>query len=159
MATLPQEFDFGRLTAADAFRAAEAHRRLASLTSAETGPVAARFESHQAPQDAITLELPAEALRILSEILAEMAQGNQVTILPTPAELSIRQSADVLGVSVAYLTEQLDSGAIPSRNVGPERRTTLPDLLAFRQALRQNRLQALEELSALDQELGLGYGP
>ena len=37
------------------------------------------------------------------------------------------------------------------------RRVTLKDLMEFKQTMDRNRLQAIEELSAIDQELGLGY--
>ena len=33
----------------------------------------------------------------------------------------------------------------------------LKDLMEFKQTMDRNRLKALEELSAIDQELGLGY--
>ena len=55
------------------------------------------------------------------------------------------------------LIELLEKGAIPFRKVGTHRRVPFHDLMAYKQKTDRHRLQALEELSALDQELGLGY--
>jgi hypothetical protein len=55
------------------------------------------------------------------------------------------------------LIEQLDKGILPFRKVGTHRRILLQDVMAHKQAMDRGRLKALEELSALDQELRLGY--
>ena len=46
---------------------------------------------------------------------------------------------------------------MPLRKVGTHRRVLLKDLMEYKASQKHNRLKALEELSALDQELGLGY--
>jgi excisionase family DNA binding protein len=72
-------------------------------------------------------------------------------------ELTTQQAADVLGVSRTFLVEQLEKGAIPYHKVGTHRRVMFKDLMEFKQTMDRNRLKALEELSAIDQKLGLGY--
>jgi hypothetical protein len=47
--------------------------------------------------------------------------------------------------------------AIPSRKVGSHRRVLLTDLLSYRKEFEAKRHEALDELVALSQELGLGY--
>jgi len=56
-----------------------------------------------------------------------------------------------------HLIELLEKGEIPFRRVGTHRRVVFQDLMTYKQQTDRNRLEALEELSALDQKLGLGY--
>jgi excisionase family DNA binding protein len=104
-----------------------------------------------------TISIPLSAFRLLNDILTEMAKGNAVTLIPVHAELTTQQAADILNVSRPFLVEQLEKGAISHRKVGTHRRILFTDLMAYKQTMDRNRLKALEELSAIDQELKLGY--
>jgi len=86
-----------------------------------------------------------------------MAKGNAVTLIPVHAELTTQQAAQILNVSRPFLIEQLEKGVIPYRKVGTHRRVMFKDLMEYKQTMDHSRLNALEELSAIDQELGLGY--
>lgn len=101
--------------------------------------------------------IPAAAFRLLNGILAEMAKGNAVALLPVDSELTTRQAAELLKVSRPFLIEQLEKGCIPFRKVGTHRRVLFKDLMTYKQSMVQKRLAALEELSALDQKLDFGY--
>jgi len=72
------------------------------------------------------------------------------------AELTTYEAARVLKVSHAFLIGLLDKGEVPFRKDGPRRRIRYGDLMAHKRKTDQNRIKVLEELSALDQELGLG---
>jgi excisionase family DNA binding protein len=80
-----------------------------------------------------------------------------VKVVPVQAELTTQEAADILNVSRPYLIELLEKGTIPYHKVGAHRRVPARELLAYKEEIKQLRLTALEELSALDQELGLGY--
>ena len=97
------------------------------------------------------------AFRLLADILTEMGKGNAITLIPVNAELTTQQAADILNVSRPFLVEQLEQGTIPFRKVGTHRRVLFRDLMSYKQVIDQNRLQALEQLSALDQQHKLGY--
>src|SRR5262249_32984771 len=103
------------------------------------------------------ITLPVAAFRLLGEILTEMAKGNAVTLIAARGELTTQQAADLLNGSRPYLIALLEKGASPFRTVGAHRRGGFHALMAYRQKSDQGRLKALEELSALDQELGFGY--
>jgi excisionase family DNA binding protein len=143
-------------TAADAQLALESSRRLRRVLAAKPNKaVRVRIEAENEAEEAISI--PVAACQLLNGILAEMAKGNAVALVPVHSELTTRQAADILNVSRPFLIEQLEKGAIPYRKVGTHRRVMLEDLMEFKQTMDRNRLKAIEELSAIDQELGLGY--
>ena len=139
----------------DAFLALESSRQLAKLLKKPSDRLRMQVQSGDMPEETVTI--PTKAIRLLNEILVEMAKGNAVTLIPMQAELTTQQAADLLNVSRPFLVEQLEKGAIPFRKVGTHRRVLFRDLMAYKQTMDRNRLQALDELSALDQQLGLGY--
>ena len=73
--------------------------------------------------------LPVEAVNFLFEILSEMAAGNAVTIIPTQAELTTQQAADLLHVSRPFMVRLLESGTIPFHKTGTHRRVSFSDLM------------------------------
>jgi excisionase family DNA binding protein len=102
-----------------------------------------------------TLDLPAAAASLLREMLREMGAGHAVTLVPVEAEITTQQAAELLNVSRPYVVGLIDKGVLPARLVGNQRRLPLKDVLAYKAELHAKRLEVLEELSALDQELGL----
>ena len=143
-------------TVADAQLALESSRRLTQFLAARPKKaLRVRIEPENEPGESISI--PATAFRLLNNILTEMAKGNAVTLMPVHAELTTQQAADILNVSRPFLIEQLEKGVIPYRKVGTHRRVMFKDLMEYKQTMDHNRLKALDGLSAIDQELGLGY--
>ncbi len=107
--------------------------------------------------ETITITLPQEALRRFLEVLAQMANGNAVTIVPIHAELTTQQAADFLNVSRPFLISLLEEKKLPFRLVGSHRRIRFADLQAFREVDDKQREAVLAELSADAQLNGHGY--
>lgn len=102
-----------------------------------------------------TVDIPTPAVRLLREVLEQMAHGRGVALTPLHAELTTRQAAELLQVSRTHLVQRLDEGRIPCRRVGSHRRIRVEDILAYRRETESRRRDALDELTARDQELGL----
>lgn len=103
------------------------------------------------------VEVPVSALRLLVDILTELGEGNMVKLIPIHAEMTTQEAADVLNMSRPTLIKLLDDGLIPYHRAGNRRKLRYTDVMAYKEDVDQKRLQALDELSALDQSLGLGY--
>ena len=70
-------------------------------------------------------------------------------------EITTQQAADILHVSPPYLVGMIERGELPARLVGNQRRLLFEDVLAYKKDNEAKRRDALRELAALDQELGL----
>lgn len=101
------------------------------------------------------LEVPRGAVEFLARILAHMAAGEGVSILPSHAELTTQQAADLLNVSRPYLIGLLEAGEIDYRTVGKHRRVRAQSLREYIRNDDLERRRAADELSALNQEMGL----
>src|SRR5260221_4392681 len=156
MATLiPENFETVAPSEADALLARESSRRLATHKLGRRPSI--RIQVLDDGEEAETVAVPASALRLLLHLLTEMSQGNAVTLIPTHAELTTQQGANLLNVSRPYLVKLLDEGKIPCRSVGKYRRVRFDDLMAYKRKDDEARAKILDQLTAEAQELGMGY--
>ena len=103
------------------------------------------------------VRIPAGAVPLIVDMLAELAQGNGVDITPVHTELTTQQAADVLNVSRPFLVQLLERGDIPFHRVGTHRRVRHADVMAYRSRIEAKRQRALRALAAEGQRLGMGY--
>lgn len=105
------------------------------------------------PQE--TLVVPRGAVELLAQVLAHMAVGQGVSVVPAHAELTTQQAAGLLNVSRPFLIGLLEAGEIEYRKVGKHRRIKAQSLMAYMARDDQKRREAADELTRLNQEMGL----
>ena len=127
---------------------------LAHLNAGDTEPVTLRFEDPSSGEEVETT-IPAAALRVLVQALAQMAEGHPVTLIPRQAELSTQQAAELLGVSRPYFVKLLEQGQIPFRKVGEQRRVRYRDLLRYVDGYERMATAAASQMTSEAQDLGL----
>ncbi|KAF0957733.1 helix-turn-helix domain-containing protein [Rhodococcus sp. T7] len=102
-----------------------------------------------------SVHLPRAALSLIREVLANMAAGQGVTIVPAHAELTTQQAAEMLNVSRPHVIKLLDEGRIRYRMVGRHRRILASSLLEYERSQQMTARNAADELAALTEDLGL----
>jgi excisionase family DNA binding protein len=102
-----------------------------------------------------TLSLPRSAVELLARVLAHMAAGQAVSVVPAHAELTTQQAADLLNVSRPFLIGLLDAGEIRYRKVGKHRRVRADSLMDYKRKDDHARRDAADELTELNREMGL----
>lgn len=99
------------------------------------------------------LPVPKDVLTLLQQLLAVLASGNAVSIVPVQKELTTQQAANLLNVSRQYLVQLLDEGKIAFHRTGTHRRVYTQDVLEYRvkrDAERDARLAAMTQESQQD---------
>ena len=101
--------------------------------------------------------LPRNAIELLMNLLREMSQGNAVSVVPTHAELTTQQAADILNVSRPHLIKLLNEGKLEFFMKGTHRRIHYCEVINYQKAILEEGSKKREELVKLAQELDMGY--
>jgi len=101
------------------------------------------------------IRLPRDVAELLREILANTAAGRTVGIIPTSAELTTQQAADLLNVSRPHVVKLLDQGILKGHKVGTHRRLYASDVQDFKHQRALEQRAAADKLAVLSDELGL----
>lgn len=135
--------------------AVQSQRALAAYLSTqfETQRIQIFDDKDQAHQ----VELPTSALRLLLDVLAELAAGNAVEVVPVHAELTTQEAADLLNVSRPHLIKLLEDGKLPFHRAGKHRRVRFADIMAFKEQRDKASQEAMAELARQAQDLRMGY--
>lgn len=145
--TLPEE--------SEVRAAMRSQRELAAFLA--TGQDTQRIQFFDAKDQAHQIELPTSALRLLVDVLSELAEGNAVKVVPVHAELTTQEAADLLNVSRPHLVSLLEGGGLPFHKTGKHRRVRFEDLMVYKTRRDEASAAAMAELAAQAQELKLGY--
>lgn len=101
--------------------------------------------------------IPLKVLQLLNAIISNMAQGKSIALMPTDAEVSTQQAAEMLNVSRPHVIKLLEKGEIPHKKVGSHRRILLQDILKYEANFKSERRKKLDYLAKEAQHLNLGY--
>lgn len=101
--------------------------------------------------------LPPELAHLVQIALGIIARGGTVTIGSIPSELTTTTAADMLDISRPTLMKLIKDGALPSYKVGSHTRLRASEVVAYREAQREQRLAALADLRAYEDDLGRTY--
>lgn len=129
--------------------ASDAARALARVDG--TRPVRLQVED----DEAASFTLPTGVFGTLVKMLAEIGNGNAVTVVPVLAELTTTQAADLLNVSRPHLIKLIERGELKHKMVGTHRKLLARDVLAYQAKVYAAQGEALDAMAALDQEMGL----
>jgi excisionase family DNA binding protein len=135
--------------------AVSSQRELAAFISAkaETQRIQVIDENDQPHQ----IDLPTSAIRLLVDILAELAEGNAVKVIPIHAELTTQEAADLLNVSRPHVVKLLETNQLKGHKTGKHRRILFADLMEYKNKRLAESEAALAELAREAQELKMGY--
>lgn len=104
-----------------------------------------------------TVELPEPAVKLLLEIINQIAEGHTLTLVPEHAHLTTQEAADLLNVSRPFFVKLLESGEMPFQKVGNRRRILIDDVVQYKKKIHQKRTKILQELVDQAQDLNMGY--
>ena len=102
------------------------------------------------------MELPAELTAVLRKVVEIIGRGGTVTIGSLPKELTTTTAAKMLGVSRPTLMQLIQKKDLPAHKVGSHTRVLTEDVQKYRAARTATRQDGLNELRALEAELGIG---
>lgn len=102
--------------------------------------------------DSKSVRLAPAIANLMIELLGHLTRGDMVTLVPTGAELTTQEAADILNVSRHYLSELLKEGKIPCSELGTHRRINFNDLIQYKKERDSDRSAALAELAQFGQE-------
>ncbi len=100
-------------------------------------------------------KIDATVKSLIERLLADIAAGHAVSIVPHAQELSTFEAAAILNVSRPHVIKLIDKGELPHHMAGTHRRILLKDVLAYKAKMKGDTREALSEMTRLSQEYGL----
>ena len=106
-------------------------------------------------ESGVTIEIDETVYDLFRRLLIDLAQNRPVSIIPYDHELTTFEAADLLNVSRGHVLKLLNEKKLAHKMVGTHRRIRLEELLAYRDKMRSDSGKALDDLTAISQELDL----
>lgn len=108
------------------------------------------FRATDAEGRAVTL--PTDVQRLISQVLASVAQRGEVTISRVPEELTSTVAAEILGVSRPTLMKWVKEGKIVAHKCGTHTRFKRDNVLDLKRKRGEERMRAFNEWRAFEEE-------
>ncbi|MBL7257302.1 helix-turn-helix domain-containing protein [Paractinoplanes lichenicola] len=105
--------------------------------------------------DEVQVELSRETAELVSRWIDARARGEEVLVSPGKAEVTPTEAAVLLGMSRPQVRKLMDRGLLGFRKVGSHHRIRVSSIREFLESERPRRREALADLAALQDELGL----
>lgn len=105
--------------------------------------------------DEVHLSLSRETAEFVARVIDARARGQQVLVTRGSAEITPNEAADLLSMSRPQVRKLMDQGALEFRKIGAHHRIQVSSIRAFLDAERPRRQAALEDLTELQNKLGL----
>jgi excisionase family DNA binding protein len=93
----------------------------------------------------------------ISAYLKQLETGKPALVISQQQTLTTQEAADLLNVSRPHVIKLTKEGALQYSMIGTHRRLFLENVLAFRDAMKNSRGNALQKLADDAQDLQLGY--
>lgn len=105
--------------------------------------------------DEVTVALSRGTAELMSRLVDAWARGEQILVSPGNAEVTPTEAAVLLGMSRPQVRKLMDRGLLEFRKVGTHHRVRVSSIRAFLESERPRRREAMADLAALQNELGL----
>jgi excisionase family DNA binding protein len=107
------------------------------------------------PGKEVSVELSRETAELMSRLIDARARGEEIVVSPGNTEVSPTEAAVLLAMSRPQVRKLMDRGLLESRKVGTHHRIRISSIREFLDTERSRRREALSELAAVQNELGL----
>ena len=115
----------------------------------------AQHRALDGPGDEVKVSVSRETAEWLVRIVDARSRGQRIVVTHGRAEVTPAEAAALLGVSRPQVRKFMDEGKLGFRMVGAHHRIPLESIEAFRAWEREQMTTGMEELSRLQNELGL----
>lgn len=105
--------------------------------------------------DEVKVSVSRQTAEWLARIVDARSRGQRVVVTHGHAEVSPAEAAALLGVSRPQVRKFMDEGKLGFRMVGAHHRIPIESIEAFKAWTRERHHKGMEELSRLQNELGL----
>lgn len=103
----------------------------------------------------VRVSLSRETAELVSQLIDARVRGEEILVSPGNAEVSPTEAAVLLGMSRPQVRKLMDRGLLEFRKVGTHHRIRVSSIRHFLESERPRRREALADLAALQNELGL----
>lgn len=103
----------------------------------------------------VRVALSRETAELVSRLIDARARGEEILVSPGKAEVTPTEAAVLLGMSRPQVRKLMERGLLEFRKVGSHHRIRVSSIRTFLETERPRRREALEDLAALQNELGL----